>query len=333
MNVLQKLYERDFPIITYQLHGRWYLRMFGHDIPGDPRNVTVLQNGRGSIHRHSSVEESINGILLAKVRDDTEYLKRTIRELEPTFEIVDILSRGLLTTREALVDLIGRMADWWPGIYISIHVPRDERFSASDRDVALKLRERTDKLEYQAFDTIRDSLESLYGPLSKFIFLDEVMSGTIPSEAVLQSRAADEWYVVDGEVLTQEEFSKVKEKLGFSLEENANVAGVTELKGQVAYPGVVRGSIQIVSKKEDLASFKEGSILVSPMTVPTFLPAMHKAIAFVTDEGGITCHAAIVAREMKKPCIIGTKIATKALKNGDMVEVDAGKGVVRILDR
>tara|TARA_Y100000310_G_scaffold338021_1_gene426573 strand:- start:1597 stop:1776 length:180 start_codon:yes stop_codon:yes gene_type:complete len=56
---------------------------------------------------------------------------------------------------------------------------------------------------------------------------------------------------------------------------------------------------------------------------------MKKAAAFVTDEGGVTCHAAIVSREMKKPCIIGTKIATKVLKDNDLVEVDANKGIVR----
>ena len=67
------------------------------------------------------------------------------------------------------------------------------------------------------------------------------------------------------------------------------------------------------------------------MTRPEFLPLMSKASAFITDEGGITCHAAIVAREMKKPCIIGTKIGTKALKDGDMIEVDADKGVVKII--
>ncbi len=65
------------------------------------------------------------------------------------------------------------------------------------------------------------------------------------------------------------------------------------------------------------------------MTTPDFLPAMERAAAFVTEEGGITCHAAIVAREMKKPCVIGTKIATKVFKDGDRVEVDATKGVVR----
>lgn len=60
---------------------------------------------------------------------------------------------------------------------------------------------------------------------------------------------------------------------------------------------------------------------------------MQKAAAFVTNEGGIICHAAIVARELGKPCIVGTKIATKVLKDGDYVEVDANKGVVRILKR
>jgi len=67
------------------------------------------------------------------------------------------------------------------------------------------------------------------------------------------------------------------------------------------------------------------------MTFPSFIAAMQKAIAFVTDEGSITCHAAIVAREMKKPCIVGTKNATKVLKDGDKIEVDADNGTVRVL--
>ncbi len=65
------------------------------------------------------------------------------------------------------------------------------------------------------------------------------------------------------------------------------------------------------------------------MTHPDDGPLISKAAAVVTDEGGVLCHAAIVARELKKPCIIGTKIATKVLKDGDTVEVDAEKGIVR----
>ena len=69
------------------------------------------------------------------------------------------------------------------------------------------------------------------------------------------------------------------------------------------------------------------------MTNSFFIPIMKKAKAIITDEGGITCHAAIVSRELNIPCITGTKIATKVLKDGDMVEVDAERGIVKIIQR
>ena len=80
-----------------------------------------------------------------------------------------------------------------------------------------------------------------------------------------------------------------------------------------------------------MSTLLPGEILVSPMTTPDFIPAMRKAGAIITDEGGITCHAAIVSRELKKPCIIGTRIATKILKNGDYVKVNATNGIIRII--
>lgn len=95
------------------------------------------------------------------------------------------------------------------------------------------------------------------------------------------------------------------------------------LTGAIAQKGCVRGVVKIVKSTQDLSKVQEGDIFVTQMTFPSFIAGMHRAAAFVTDEGGITCHAAIVAREMKKPCIIGTKIATKVLKDGMMVEVDA----------
>ena len=78
---------------------------------------------------------------------------------------------------------------------------------------------------------------------------------------------------------------------------------------------------------------EEGEILVTSMTSPDYVPAMHRASAIVTNEGGLLSHAAIMSREFGKPCIVGTKVATKVLKTGDLVEVDAEKGVVRILER
>jgi phosphohistidine swiveling domain-containing protein len=106
-----------------------------------------------------------------------------------------------------------------------------------------------------------------------------------------------------------------------------------EVKGQVAYQGIVHGRVKIIKKAHETNKVKEGDILVTQMTFPSYVLAMKRAAAFITDEGGITCHAAIIAREMKKPCIIGTKIATKVLHDGDFVEVDANKGVVKILKK
>jgi phosphoenolpyruvate synthase/pyruvate phosphate dikinase len=102
----------------------------------------------------------------------------------------------------------------------------------------------------------------------------------------------------------------------------------TDLHGMPAELGKATGTVMICRTKEDLARFQEGMVLVASMTRPEFVSIMRKAAAIVTDEGGITCHAAIVARELKKPCIIGTKVATKVLKDGDVVEVNANHGIV-----
>jgi phosphohistidine swiveling domain-containing protein len=107
----------------------------------------------------------------------------------------------------------------------------------------------------------------------------------------------------------------------------------SEITGQTAWRGIVQGKVKIVKKQKDIAEVEDGDILVAVMTFPNYIPAMERAAAFVTDEGGILCHAAIVSREMKKPCIIGTKKATKLLRDGDMVEVNANTGIVTPLHK
>ncbi|MFH1308255.1 MAG: PEP-utilizing enzyme [archaeon] len=103
------------------------------------------------------------------------------------------------------------------------------------------------------------------------------------------------------------------------------------ITGQSAYPGKVQGIVRIVRDPFKATDFKQGTILVTGMTRPEFAPLMRFAGAIITDEGGVTCHAAIVSRELKIPCIVGTKIASQILKTGDLVEIDADKGIVRIL--
>ena len=106
---------------------------------------------------------------------------------------------------------------------------------------------------------------------------------------------------------------------------------VSEIKGSIACKGYAQGIVKIVNSTLDMAKVNKGDIIVSRNTNPTLMPVLKTAAAIVTDEGGIGCHAAIVSRELKIPCIIGTKTATRVLKDGMMVEVDAEKGIIKIL--
>lgn len=105
------------------------------------------------------------------------------------------------------------------------------------------------------------------------------------------------------------------------------------LTGTVASQGYARGVARIILGREDFGKFKKGEVLVTGMTRPDFLPVMKMAIGIVTNEGGLTSHAAIVSRELGVPCIIGTKRATQAIKTGDIIEVRAHHGTVRIVQR
>lgn len=114
---------------------------------------------------------------------------------------------------------------------------------------------------------------------------------------------------------------------------------ISELRGAIANSGIATGIVHLIlptdweSLQKEMKSFKEGEVLVTTMTEPNLILIMKKAAAIVTNQGGMTSHAAVTSRELNIPCIVGTIRATEFLKNGDLVEVDADKGVVRILKR
>ena len=126
-----------------------------------------------------------------------------------------------------------------------------------------------------------------------------------------------------------ENFDQTKEKINELIEKDTSVA-IKEIRGSVGCKGKAKAYVRIILSEDDFGKFQEGEILVTSMTRPEFVPLMKKSKAIITDEGGITCHAAIVSRELNIPCIIGTKNATRILKDGDLVEVDANNGIVRI---
>ncbi len=154
---------------------------------------------------------------------------------------------------------------------------------------------------------------------------------------LVNERKVTAHYVVDRKVgeMSQDELEPFLNHIYSvtGISDHRNDTEITEIKGYSACKGVVRGIVKVVFGSKDFHKVNKGDILVAPATSVDFVPVMEKAAAFVTNEGGITSHASIVSREMSKPCIIGTKIATRVLKDGDLVEVDAEKGIVKIIGR
>lgn len=104
-------------------------------------------------------------------------------------------------------------------------------------------------------------------------------------------------------------------------------------KGVIACTGKVTGKVRVIDDPKEINDFKTGEIIVTYMTTMEFTPIFKKALGVITDEGSLSSHAAIISREFNLPCIVGTRVATRTLKTGDIVELDADKGIVRILKR
>jgi phosphohistidine swiveling domain-containing protein len=102
------------------------------------------------------------------------------------------------------------------------------------------------------------------------------------------------------------------------------------ISGQTGCRGTARGPVKIVDPDHIEADFPEGTVLVCKVTTPLYVPLMKKACAIVTDQGGILSHAAIIARELNKPCLVSTGNATSVLTDGQLVTVDANNGVVKL---
>jgi len=111
---------------------------------------------------------------------------------------------------------------------------------------------------------------------------------------------------------------------------HAPTAKFRQMKGVVACKGIAQGRVRVIRKTGEMESFKVGEILVTNNTTPEFVPIMKKAAAILTEQGGITSHAAVISRELNKPCIIGLHGITAALHNGDKINVDADQGLVKI---
>jgi pyruvate,water dikinase len=116
--------------------------------------------------------------------------------------------------------------------------------------------------------------------------------------------------------------------VGQAEPETAEAQGTVLLRGLGAAPGLASGPVSVLASLAEAGKFSDGAVLVTRMTAPDWVPLMRRAAAIATDSGGMTCHAAIVSRELGIPCVVGTQDATKSLRDDEVVTVDATRGLV-----
>ncbi len=226
---------------------------------------------------------------------------------------------------------------WWAPMAINFNIPDLIDIPEKFKNGALKIREEIERPKADV-DTL-----FLNFFLMKYPEYKEIARVLLPKEIFgLKKKPLSDvqiknikkrlngYFMLDSKLYPLDQLDRILKNKKITLYKTED-KNIKEIKGTSASKGYAKGKVRLVLYANDISKLKAGEILVTEMTLPAFVPYMKTAAAFITDEGGLTCHAAIVSREMKKPCIIGTKIATQVLKDGDMVEVDANNGVVRIL--
>lgn len=301
--------------------------------------------------------EGIESVGYFEREDKRRFGKYLVAGLESDPTICDVWSGSLIDSSDKMLDFIkemkGKLAtledfhqfnkifDEYAAYHRAVKVVVDylspdqiqkflSRF-AEARVYAEPVFEETEKF----MDYFINQLCKRYGDEKELVFCmakDEfefyISTGKKPDEEILRSRYDSAVIFAErGEykIFIGDDAERIKESI--TKERNSSI-----LKGQSAYPGVAKGRVRIITNAHIKHQFDDGDILVSGMTRPEYFEYVKKSSAFVTDAGGILSHAAITARELKKPCVIGTQVATKVLKDGDMVEVDADKGTVRRID-
>lgn len=354
--IFEKSISRDWSVLYTQMWYESYIREFKKQF-GQVYSEVIYEGKEGSVEGFRAPIEHIDGLrefVLGKLKKDPSWLSKQskilIEETKETINFANKIRERPLSeySNKDLAELLKKFFElniklgprfiitfWFP-IHMEKHPDlrkyKDEIKAASEaRNISEKLGSVVDpSLREIGRDVLKRA--NLPEDLSKFINYEEIITFLEKGQKIDVRKIAQrkDYFIVANKGILIQSMKEYLSDHEYGLKEEV-VEQTSEIKGSIAYPGLVKGKAILIKNKEMFNKFKEGDIVITSMTNPDYLPILRNALAFVTDEGGITCHAAIAARELKKPCIIGTKIATKVLKDGDVIEVDANKGVVRKL--
>jgi phosphoenolpyruvate synthase/pyruvate phosphate dikinase len=333
----EKTYTRDTTLIIQQAWNDVFINWFvaeGIHSPYEAPVIHYMHWGTIEIWENETCTHYYLDELLKKHSESDVFYRKMIDKYLQILAICEQRRKEKYTDDMKLlkdhVQMIFDEMKWFVTFYFAGY---DERVPESIREDALKTRE-TDSFFASNDKYIRESLMHIYPHLKWYescILWQEIDNP--PTIDELKKRR--ESYLVQwtkySAHMSVEEYASQHPNYYFHMERVSTNNDV--LQWQTGYAGRVRWKVFVLLRNDQVQDVKEWDIIVSPMTTPEHVPAMQKAAAFITDEWWITCHAAIVARELKKPCVIGTKFATQLLKDGDEIEVDADNGVVKIIKK
>ncbi len=177
-------------------------------------------------------------------------------------------------------------------------------------------------------ECVEKKLPSNIKKYKKFITLEEYKKRKFPNINVLESRKKG--YMFFDNCIVTNDYEKWLESKNMYID--VDVDNNTCLQGQIAFSGNVEGRVCKVFCEEDFNKVCYNDILVTPMTTPKFMKVINKVKGIITDEGGVTCHAAIISRELKIPCVVGCKNATRILQDGMNVSINKNTGKINIIN-
>ncbi|MBU1203215.1 hypothetical protein KKH39_04215 [Patescibacteria group bacterium] len=328
--VLEKEYTRDYPLIIEQMWDKALsFGLYDNENPHKVKNIYYINDGMMEVWENRQAINWYKEEIFRKNNSDKNWFASRMDEYEGLLgKLENIWSQDKSDSVELLKNFINLATTGMKYFVIFYYTAMDDRNDKKILKIANRIRNKDvffDKVD----NFVRRSIEFIYPQskgLANTLSIEDV--DNMPTREEMEKRSHN--FVVDmgrfASIVSLEDFALQNKNYQFVFE---NFDDNQYVKGQVAFRGYAKGKIKILKKKNKIVDFNEGDILLSPMTTPDFVSAMKKAAAIVTDEGGIVCHAAILARELKIPCVIGTKFATKVFKDGDMVEVDAEKGIIR----
>ncbi len=333
---LSKIFSRERPLIHFSMWDEsdrlGFHRFFSYKMKN---NLFLKEGQKTSVWYDLNELDKINGKIKQKLVADKNFINKLNVVLKKYWkDIFPYVSekKKLKTTIEAK-KYYGALVKWWSAMTIIFSIPDLNNVPEILRKKALKIRIEYEKYSASTEKPLEDFWKKLYPKhkeLASVAAIHELKELNKDNLAVISKRRRG-FALFNSKLYTLQQLNRELQKRHIFLEEEEKAKKVTELKGMPANKGIAKGTVRIILSKEQFRTFKENEVLVAEMTEPTFIPLMKKASAILTDEGGITSHAAITSRELNKPCIVGIKNATRVLKNGNLVEVNADKGTVRIL--